>query len=137
MKKIQIGFVISIVVLFLGWLPKLGADRVFWYLENDFAHYYLTGALVRSGVNPYAVNLSPLYAENEFTPTRDIPQVSSPPPLAVVMAPFFSSVCCSSLIGVRSLGPVARPFFSSSPHWPPLACSRIFGTDRYRRSCLG
>jgi hypothetical protein len=87
-KNIQIGFVISIVVLFLGWLPKLGADRVFWYLDNDFAHYYLTGALVRSGVNPYAVNLSPLYGEHGFTPTRDIPQVSSPPPLAVVMAPF-------------------------------------------------
>jgi hypothetical protein len=107
-KKIQIGFVISIVVLFLGWLPKLGADRVFWYLDNDFAHYYLTGALVRSGVNPYAVNLSPLYAENEFTPTRDIPQVSSPPPLAVVMVPFsllspFLSFCVWTFVQVTSL----------------------------------
>jgi hypothetical protein len=106
-KKIQIGFVISIVVLFLGWLPKLGADRVFWYLDNDFAHYYLTGALVRGGANPYAVNLSPLYGEYGFTPTRDIPQVSSPPPLAVVMAPFsllqpFPSFCVWTVVQVAS-----------------------------------
>jgi len=87
-KKIQIGFVVAIVALFLGWLPKLGADRVLWYLDNDFAHYYLTGALVNSGVNPYAVNLSPLYAEYGFTPTREIPRASAPPALAVVMAPF-------------------------------------------------
>jgi hypothetical protein len=107
-KKIQIGFVISIVVLFLGWLPKLGADRVFWYLDNDFAHYYLTGALVRSGVNPYVVNLSPLYGENEFTPTRDIPQPSAPPPLAVLMAPFsvlapFESFCVWTAVQVGAL----------------------------------
>lgn len=88
MKKLQTGFIIAIVMLFLGWIPKLGADRVFWYLDNDFAHYYLTGALVRGGVNPYAVNLSPLYAEHGFTPTRDIPQPAAPPALAVVMAPF-------------------------------------------------
>lgn len=88
MKKVQIACILSIVALFLGWLPKLGADRTFWYLDNDFAHYYLTGGLVRSGVNPYAVTLAPLYAEQGFTPTRDIPQAGAPPALAVVMAPF-------------------------------------------------
>ncbi len=88
MKKLQIGCIISLLALFLGWLPKMGADRVPWYLDNDFAHYYLTGALVRNGVDPYAVNLSPLYAENGFMPTRDIPQAGSPPALAVVLAPF-------------------------------------------------
>jgi hypothetical protein len=87
-KKVQVACILSIVALFLGWLPKLGADRTFWYLDNDFAHYYLTGSLVRSGINPYAVNLSPLYAEQGFTPTRDIPQAGAPPALAVLMAPF-------------------------------------------------
>ena len=88
MKKVQVACILSVVALFLGWLPKLGADRTFWYLDNDFAHYYLTGSLVRSGINPYAVNVAPLYAEQGFTPTRDIPQATAPPALAVVMAPF-------------------------------------------------
>ncbi len=87
MKKIQVGFVFAVVALFLGWLPKLGADRVQWYLDNDFAHYYLTATLVRNGVNPYLVDLSPLYGEYGFTPTRDIPQAGAPPALAAVMAP--------------------------------------------------
>ena len=86
-KKIQVGFVLAVVVLFLGWLPKFGADRVHWYLDNDFAHYYLTAKLVRNGMNPYLVQLSPLYAENGFTPTRDVPQAGAPPALAAVMAP--------------------------------------------------
>lgn len=87
MKKIQVGFVLAVVVLFVGWLPKLGADRVYWYLDNDFAHYYLTAKLVGNGVNPYLTQLSPLYAEYGFTPTRDIPLAGAPPALAAVMAP--------------------------------------------------
>ena len=87
MKKIQVGFVLAIVLLFLGWLPKLGADRVYWYLDNDFAHYYLTAKLLRNGVNPYLVQLAPLYGEYGFTPTRDILQAGAPPALAAVMAP--------------------------------------------------
>ena len=73
--------------LFLGWLPKIGADRVYWYLDNDFAHYYLTAKLVRSGVNPYNVQLAPLYLENGFTPTREIQKAGAPPALALVMTP--------------------------------------------------
>jgi len=87
-KKVHLACIFSIVALFLGWVPKLGADRTIWYLDNDFAHYYLTGSLARSGTNPYAVNLIPLYAEQGFTPTREIPQAGAPPALAVIMAPF-------------------------------------------------
>ena len=108
MRKIKIGFVISIVVLFLGWLPKVGAGRVSWYLDNDFAHYYLTGGLVRSGINPYAVNLSPLYAGGGFTPTRDVPQGGASPTLAVIMAPVsalppFEAFCVWTAAQVVSL----------------------------------
>ena len=108
MKKIKIGFVISIVVLFLGWLPKVGAGRVSWYLDNDFAHYYLTGGLVRSGINPYPVNLSPLYAEGGFTQTWDMSHGTAPPTLAVIMAPVsalppFEAFCVWTAAQVVSL----------------------------------
>ena len=120
MKKVQVACILSIVALFLGWLPKLGADQTFWYLDNDFAHYYLTGSLVRSGINPYAVNLAPLYAEQGFTPTRDIPQAGAPPALAVVMAPF------------SALSP-APAFFA----WSAVQVgSLVFGVTRVQGLCL-
>lgn len=87
-KKVYLCFVVAIIALFLGWVPKLNADKVSWFLDNDFAHFYITGKLARQGMNPYAVSLAPLYAEGGFTPTRDIPLASIPPALAVVMAPF-------------------------------------------------
>ena len=109
MKKIQVGFVLAIVLLFLGWIPKLGADRVFWYLDNDFAHYYLTAKLVRNGVNPYLVQLAPLYGEYGFTPTRDISQAGAPPALAAVMAPLagFSPMVAFGLWSLIQLSALA------------------------------
>ena len=88
MKKIYICFVLGILALFLGWIPKLGADGVSWFLDNDFAHLYLTGSLVRAGVDPYSVDLAPLYPQSGFTPTREIPFAGAPPALAIVIAPF-------------------------------------------------
>ena len=88
MKRVYLCFCLAVIALFLGWLPKLNADRVAWFLDNDFAHFYLTGKLVRSGVNPYGVALSSLYSEEGFTPSRDIPFAGTPPALAGVLAPF-------------------------------------------------
>lgn len=87
-KRIQIAFIATIALLFLGWLPKLSADKVPWHLDNDFAHYYLAGELLRAGMNPYTVELQPLYTQHGFTPTRTIREASAPPALAVVMSPF-------------------------------------------------
>lgn len=86
--RVYVCSVVGIVALFLGWLPKMGADGVPWFLDNDFAHLYLTGTLVGQGINPYAVDLSPLYAEYGFTPTREIPFAGAPPTLAVIMSLF-------------------------------------------------
>jgi Glycosyltransferase family 87 len=87
-KKIQICFVLGILALFLGWLPKLRAEHVFWFLDNDFAHFYLTGKLISAGLNPYAINLAPLYAEEGFTPTFSIPSAGAPPALGILWSLF-------------------------------------------------
>lgn len=76
------------VALFLGWLPKVRAGHVYWFLDNDFAHFYLTGKLISVGLNPYSVNLAPLYAEEGFTPSFPIPSAGAPPALGVLWAPF-------------------------------------------------
>ena len=80
--------IISILLLFLGWLPKIAADGVYWYLDNDFAHLYITGKLVDQGLNPYTADLGPLYGSFGFTPTRTIPGAGAPPALAALMMPF-------------------------------------------------
>lgn len=76
------------VALFLGWLPKLRAEHVYWFLDNDFAHFYLTGKLISSGLNPYSVNLAPLYIEQGFTPSFPIPSAGAPPALGLLWALF-------------------------------------------------
>lgn len=88
MKKLQICFVLGILALFSGWLPKIRAEQVYWFLDNDFAHFYLTGKLIGAGLNPYAVNLAPLYAEEGFTPSFPIPSAGAPPALGMLWAVF-------------------------------------------------
>jgi len=80
--KARIILLFAIQILFLGWLPKLLVEEVSWYQNNDFAHYYITGDLVRNGINPYPVDLSPLYLEYGFTPDRMISKATNPPSLA-------------------------------------------------------
>lgn len=70
------------MILLLGWMPKLRVQEVPWYQNNDFAHYFITGDLVRKGINPYSVDLRPLYSDYGFAPDRMISKATNPPPLA-------------------------------------------------------
>ena len=120
MTNVRAGFLLAIILLFLGWLPKLEADRVPWYLDNDFAHYYLTAKLAASGINPYSADLKPLYSQNGFLPSRELSSAGATPTVAVLMTPltFFdaknafviwtifqiSALCIGILLLLRALG---------------------------------
>lgn len=80
-------YLVALLALFLGWLPKIKATTVPWAHDNDFAHSYLTALMVRQGTSPYAKDLLPMYREHAFSPTRQIAEATNPPPLAVTMSP--------------------------------------------------
>lgn len=80
-------YLVALVALFLGWLPKIQATTVPWSRDNDFAHSYLTALMVSEGVSPYDKDLVPLYRQYDFSPTRAVAKAGNPPPLAALMSP--------------------------------------------------
>lgn len=54
--------------------------------QNDFAHYYLSGDLLRAGANPYKVPLQPLYARHGFVFEETLPTTTDPPSLLILFS---------------------------------------------------
>lgn len=92
MGRLTLCYFFAALCLLLGWIPKLvkglGASGVgSWFSYADFSHLYLTGSLVRTGLDPYLAPLEKLYLQQGFAPNPEIPLAGSPPALAIILAP--------------------------------------------------